>query len=176
MRVRIVVDETPDREGASTIRIRERDLGSQRFIFARSIQTSQSPAQCFDILNRIDPLQVAVADLKPDFSPYPEEAVGKARLMSYQPERLKIQTTSPTGGLLVLGEIYYPGWEAFIDGRETAVHRVDCVLRGVVVPTGEHEVELRYRPRLLFLGAWMSLAGIIVWGLLLAYALRRSNP
>lgn len=64
----------------------------------------------------------------------------------------------PDAGFVVLSEQYYPGWRAFIDGRETKIYRVNGVLRGVPVPGGEHSISFRYRPRSIMLLMGLSLA------------------
>ena len=46
----------------------------------------------------------------------------------------------------MLADSWYPGWKATVDGRDAEVHRVDYLIRGVVVPPGRHRVELRYQP------------------------------
>jgi uncharacterized membrane protein YfhO len=43
-----------------------------------------------------------------------------------------------------LSEIWDPGWEATIDGKETEVYRANAVLRGVIVTPGTHEIVLTY--------------------------------
>ena len=40
----------------------------------------------------------------------------EARLIEWQPERRVIETTSPTGGVLHLYSLMYPGWTATLDG------------------------------------------------------------
>ena len=59
-------------------------------------------------------------------------------------------------GLLVLGDMYYPGWRAFVDARETKIYRANYVMRAVFVPEGEHTVEFSYRPLSLKIGAIVS--------------------
>ena len=38
--------------------------------------------------------------------------------------------------LLVLGDVYYPGWKASVDGDEVPIERVDYLLRGVRIGPG----------------------------------------
>jgi hypothetical protein len=69
-------------------------------------------------------------------------------------------------GLLVLSDVYYPGWKAFVDGRETKVLRANYVMRAVVLPPGKHVVEFRYDPLSFTIGAVvtvLSFAGFVVW-------------
>jgi hypothetical protein len=80
---------------------------------------------------------------------------------------IKAQLTQP--GLLVLGDVYYPGWQALVDGRETTIYRANYVMRAVFVPAGEHLVEFSYRPLSLQIGAIVSamalvcVAGALYW-------------
>ena len=70
-------------------------------------------------------------------------------------------------GLLVVSEIFYPGWQALINGKTVSIYRVDGVLRGVVVPTGKSIVRFEYRPLSVQVGAALSLvavAGTIILG------------
>ena len=64
-------------------------------------------------------------------------------------------------GLLVLADAYYPGWKAYVDGRESNIYRVNHVMRGVLIPPGRHRVEFRYEPFSLKLGAAISLAAVL---------------
>ena len=63
---------------------------------------------------------------------------------------------------LVLADLAYPGWRATVDGRSADVLTVDGLFRGVVVPAGAHEVELRYRPLSVRVGALLSLLAVCV--------------
>ena len=56
---------------------------------------------------------------------------------------------------LVRSEIYYPGWQAAVDGQRTAILRANTTLRAIPVPAGTHHVELNFRP-------WTVSAGLIV--------------
>jgi uncharacterized membrane protein YfhO len=49
-------------------------------------------------------------------------------------------------GLLVLSEVYYPGWRAYADGEEVPIYRADHVLRAMPLRTGHHRVEMVFDP------------------------------
>jgi hypothetical protein len=78
-------------------------------------------------------------------------------------------------GLLVVSETFYPGWEATVDGKPQPIYEVFGALRGVVLESGDHRVEMRYRPGVVILGAALSGAGI-AFGLLLMFRARRASP
>ena len=71
---------------------------------------------------------------------------GRARLTEYGRERAVVSATAASPSLLVLTDVRFPGWKATVDGKPTAIERVDYLLRGVVVPAGAHRVEFRYEP------------------------------
>jgi len=64
--------------------------------------------------------------------------------------------------ILVLQTPFDPGWRAFVDNRAAPVLRVDAGLLGIVLDSGEHEVELRYRPPFLVMGAAVSLGSLLI--------------
>ena len=77
-------------------------------------------------------------------------------------------------GVLVLADLWYPGWEATVDGNPAPVLAVDGVFRGVEVGQGAREVVFQYYPASLRVGAVVSLAALAVL-LLLALLYRRQS-
>lgn len=66
-------------------------------------------------------------------------------------------------GFMVISEIYYPaGWEAFIDGKETKIYPVNHILRGIIVPQGDHLIEMKFMPKSYYISKNISLIGIII--------------
>ncbi|MDQ3811300.1 MAG: YfhO family protein, partial [Chloroflexota bacterium] len=57
---------------------------------------------------------------------------------------------------------YYPGWRAFVDGREQPLVRGDLLFRVIPVPGGDHDVELRFEPASVRIGLAISVAAAIV--------------
>jgi hypothetical protein len=64
--------------------------------------------------------------------------------------------------LLVLDEMYYPGWRATVDGEPTRTYRANVISRAVVVPPGPHMVTFRFRPTTFYVGLAVSLASWLV--------------
>ena len=56
-------------------------------------------------------------------------------------------------GIVVFQTPFDAGWHAFSDGRATPTLRVDGGLLGIALKAGEHRIELRYQPPLLYAGA-----------------------
>ncbi len=74
------------------------------------------------------------------------DSTEQVTIEDYQPEKIKIVTTSNQNSLLVLTDNYFPGWKAYIDGKETTIYRANYTFRGIVVPLGTHTVQFRYEP------------------------------
>jgi len=77
------------------------------------------------------------------------------------------------GGLLVLSDLYYPGWKAKVNRREAEIVKAFGILRGVVVGKGRSEVVFYYRPLSLYLGILVSMLTVAAW-ILYSYFRRRS--
>ncbi|MCC6904938.1 MAG: hypothetical protein IT326_03785 [Anaerolineae bacterium] len=82
-----------------------------------------------------------------------------------------------TNGVLVSGQAWAPGWQAWVDGERATVVRVGGVLAGVQLPSeGLHTVRLVYRPAADLAGIALSAAGLIVLGMLLGVRRKPDAP
>lgn len=90
---------------------------------------------------------------------------GRARIVGYAPWQVDILTSQDRPGELFLSETYYPGWRAFIDGKEVKIEPSHKIFRQVKVPAGEHRVRFAYDPLAFKLGALISLLTLagLVW-------------
>ena len=83
-------------------------------------------------------------------------------MTAYEDNRVEIEVASPTEGILVLSEVFYPGWKAYVDGAQTEILRTDYSLRGISFPGGSHHVEFRFTPPPFVAGAWITAAALAV--------------
>lgn len=79
--------------------------------------------------------------------------------------RLTITTVHPR--LLVLRDLYYPGWQATINGHRVPIIPVDGLLQGIMVPSGQSTVQFFYRPPGLTTG-WVLASLAVLWLILRA--------
>ena len=70
-----------------------------------------------------------------------------ASITAYDANKLAYEVSTGKGGILVLSEIYYPGWKATVDGKPVEVGRVNYILRAINIPAGKHKVELTFFPK-----------------------------
>ena len=89
-------------------------------------------------------------------------------------ESMLVQVAAPGEAFLVVSEVYYPlRWNVTVDGRKSAIVKVNGLLRGVVIPAGSREVRFQYDRSGFETGQRISLAAFIVALLLVAGGLIR---
>jgi len=89
-------------------------------------------------------------------------AGGRADIVAYELNRVAIDVDTPGPALLRLADLWYPDWNAYVDGRRTPVLRADYLLRAVAVPAGRHRVEFRFESPAVRRGLLLSLASLLV--------------
>jgi hypothetical protein len=71
---------------------------------------------------------------------------GTARLIRYANTEVVVEVEAPSGGILLLNDVWHPWWRATVDGTDTAIMRADVIFRAVVVPRGRHRVRFTFHP------------------------------
>jgi hypothetical protein len=113
------------------------------------------------VLTETDVQHQALA--KPEFDPYRETILSEPVSPGYlsgekkkipvrwtgqdlgpNEEKFQIELIQPA--LTVFSEVYFTGWQAYLDGAPTHLYEADGLLRAVAVPAGKHEIRFRYRP------------------------------
>lgn len=94
------------------------------------------------------------------------------KITSYTPNQVELSAESSCGKFLFLSDIFYPGWQAFVDQKETPILRANYVFRSVIIPPGQHQVVFRYLPPLFNIGLFASLASL---GLIILISFWRKN-
>ncbi|MEK7263724.1 MAG: YfhO family protein [Bacteroidota bacterium] len=85
-----------------------------------------------------------------------------ASIEKYTNNSLALKVSTPKKGFLVVSEIFYPGWNAYIDGKQTSVYRADWSLRACIVDAGEHTVEMKFEPQPLYGGMKITFATMLL--------------
>ncbi|MBZ5495971.1 MAG: YfhO family protein [Acidobacteriia bacterium] len=91
----------------------------------------------------------------------PAQDDSKVSFRTYLEEEIVLDLRLNRSGVLFLSEIYYPGWEAFVDGKETKIYRADYLFRSVFLEAGGHSVRFVYRPVSYRIGVIASLATLL---------------
>lgn len=81
-------------------------------------------------------------------------------------------------GYVVLNDIHYPGWKAYLDGQELPVLKANHVMRAVACQPGSHKLVFRYEPGSFKLGAMLcALASLatLAFAVIASLAKRQRN-
>ena len=114
-----------------------------------------------------DPQRTALLEVRSGSLPALPNGTGTqkpVRITSYSPTRMRMETDSPAPTVLVVSEIYYPGWQATIDGKPAEILLTDYILRGLILPAGKHSVEMHYSAPAARNGGVISALGLCVLG------------
>ena len=79
------------------------------------------------------------------------------------PQRVELDVSLETPGVVVLADIYYPGWTLTIDGQPAPIYRANRMMRGAGVPSGKHHLVYTYRPASFRVGGVITIASLLVF-------------
>lgn len=117
-----------------------------------AIDSGRVKARDVALLEETPPLLAAPADASMD----------RADVTTDTADRTVIATFTQAAGLVVLSEVYYPAWHAYVDNRSVHLYVADGALRAVPVPAGAHTLELRFESSTLTVGIAVSLGTIVI--------------
>ena len=68
------------------------------------------------------------------------------RIVSYKRNCVIIEADTDKPGVLVLHDLYYPGWDATLDDQPVPILKTNLLFRGVELPRGRHTIAFRFNP------------------------------
>ncbi len=150
-------------------RVLENEGALPRAWIVHSARQVRSKEEALDLLSvgQVDPKGTALLEEEPPEMSQPDDvSTDRAEVVEYEADQMRLKTSTGAPGLLVLSEVYYPAWKAYVDGSSVPVYPTDHLLRSVSIPAGEHTVELRYESWTLRAGVAISLATCASFGAL----------
>jgi hypothetical protein len=88
---------------------------------------------------------------------------GKIFFQHFSENTVNAEVSTEKAGLLVINDNYYPGWKAFIDGKETQIFRTNYSFRSVVIPPGTHTLTMTYEPLTFRVGFYITVLSCVVF-------------
>ncbi|MCL7752874.1 YfhO family protein [Polaribacter sp. Z022] len=125
------------------------------------VNSANEEMQALDSLNTKKEAVYQKEFLKQKQSLFPTEKDSTAviKLVNNNLTSLVYQSKTTKKQFAVFSEIYYKdGWNAYVDGKLTPHYRVNYVLRGMVIPAGNHEIEFKFEPKVIQQGKFISLS------------------
>ena len=98
-------------------------------------------------------------------------------LSSRKANELIYKSSTESSQLAVFSEAFYKnGWQAYVDGNQVDHFRVNYLLRGLVLPKGDHEVKFNFKPKVVYTGSYISIvAYLILLILIIKFILNKKN-
>ncbi len=123
-----------------------------------------------------DPAQVVILETADRRLPTAEPSTplrsaqdAAVKIVGYGPNEILLDVNATGAGVLVLSEVFYPGWRAWVSDREVEVLRANYLFRAVEISAGAQRVRLLYDPLSFKIGAGLfaattlALIGWLVW-------------
>lgn len=151
--------------------------------FVDKVQYVDNANEEIDALNEILPTETAVVDVKfkeklKGITEGYKDSLSTISLISYEPNHLVYKTSSAKDGVAVFSEIYYPTWQATIDGQPVDIARANYILRAINIPAGEHTVEMWFDPQSIYVTesiAYAALALLLIGIMILVWKSRKKK-
>lgn len=90
------------------------------------------------------------------------DIVGEAVIKDYKPTKITISVNTPNDAILFLSDNYYPGWKAYVNGKETKIYRANYTFRAIVTPSGKSVIHFEYQPNSFKIGLLLSIASLLL--------------
>jgi hypothetical protein len=122
-----------------------------RAFFLSNYKVISNGQEALDFLRSKDfnPMDVVVLNEEPaSFENRADSQHNNAsvEIKDYSPNKVILNINTPSSGILVLSDTFYPGWKAYVDREETEIMKANTVMRAVIIPKGKHLVKFVYDP------------------------------
>ena len=110
----------------------------------------------------------------------PSNSEGSISLTDYKPNQVTYRFEADEDKLVVFSEIWTSkGWTMRLDGQEHPILRANYLLRAAMIPSGSHEIVMRYEPRIWKVGGTISLVSSLALILFaigaIVYSIKKKN-
>ena len=138
-----------------------------RFFFSHAYEVIKEPGEIIKRISFLKPEELSsqiFLEEKPGFTPLPtprplNETV---TVQEYTANRISLNVELTTPGFLVMSEVYYPAWEAEVDGQPTKILRANYFMRALPLSAGRHQIIMRFNPRTMKIGLFVTIGSSII--------------
>jgi len=121
--------------------------------------------EALNYLSIFDPKETVILEEDPNLKINESESdfssSSDIEITKYTNNSIEINAQVPTNGLLVLSEIYYPGWNAYVDNVKAKIYRANYAFRAVILEKGKHKVSFVFGPASFYTGLIISIVSIL---------------
>ena len=143
--------------------------------FVDGYRVVNNPDEEIAAIGNFNPVQELIVDKKFNEQlagkTFTKDTTSKIALVKYVPNHLTYKSYTTRAQLVVFSEIYYAdGWHATIDGKDMPYFRANYLLRAMVVPAGDHQIEFTFAPESFTRVENLSVVALIGLILLIVFA------
>ncbi|HRP02778.1 MAG TPA: YfhO family protein [Candidatus Kapabacteria bacterium] len=145
---------------------------AERVFFVDSVAV-EKPLEILKLMKegKFDIKKIAYLEKSLNTQIEPIQEGASAKIIEKKNESMKIKVNATGNNLLFISEIYFPLWTAKIDGKDIEINKTNYAFRSIVVPKGEHTIELTYHSKGFETGKTLSIASNILVGLMLLFGI-----
>jgi hypothetical protein len=112
--------------------------------FVEKVDT-KSDEQLWRMINEVNFDPEEIAYIKSEVNGAGDYAKGSINSIQRSLHKIKIDVSCEESGFLVVSEVHYPlRWKCTIDGNPTKVIETNQLIRGLMIPSGDHIIEFIY--------------------------------
>lgn len=153
-----------DQQGQDQVIPNPEALGAAWFV--KGLRFENGPAAVMNALSNFNPRDTAVlfaADKAQVPATLASDSAGSIQLLYNNNDEVSYRSNAAAPGFAVFSEVFYnKGWKALIDGKESPIIRTNYVLRGLMVPAGQHQIQFVFHPASYYTGQTLTLVASIV--------------
>ena len=136
--------------------------------FVKGVEFKKGPRAVMDHLSNFNPKDTAVMDEQDkieDLAGLQVDSNASIQLVENKNDVVSYKAKTNAKQLAVFSEIYYKdGWKAYINDKETPIVKVNYILRGLVVPAGDHTIKFEFKPASITSARQIAgVASILLW-------------
>jgi hypothetical protein len=147
------------------IRIVENTSALPKFQIFTDYAIVDGPQAAFALLQAIDSPLLVIESGNAEAPPAAPTVTGNKEAVTFTVQRndpvdYRVTIEAPRAGWFFIADANYPGWEAFLDGREVPVYSAQLLGKAVWFPEGKHELNVRFEPKTFYWGLWITLLSL----------------
>ena len=84
-------------------------------------------------------------------------------LVKRKANELVYKSSTTSAQFAVFSEAFYKkGWQAYIDNKPVSHYKVNYLLRGLIIPEGDHEIVFKFYPEIVKSGVYISIVSYLI--------------
>ncbi|MBS3095417.1 YfhO family protein [Candidatus Woesearchaeota archaeon] len=148
------------------------DYLSRAYFVSKAIAVDKNEVLNAIVNKSFHPMNYIVTDENiSDLNLFDRSEYRELEIESYSPNKVAIENEFGTNGFVVLSDVNYPGWNAYVDDEKAKIYDVNYILKAVYVNKGRHRIEFMYEPKYYKIGLYLSIFGLLL-ALFMAFLLR----